>query len=75
MAILGLKTPDTYNGIHIENCKGVEYGYSGNLKVMSKEAFKLLINNLESCSGKADWVKDANWETIGKGLFYADGRA
>merc|ERR1739844_111842 len=46
--------PDTYTGVYIENCKGVEWGYFGNLEIMSKKAFKLLIDNIDSCSEKID---------------------
>jgi len=61
--------PDTYTGVYLENCKGVEYGYFGNLEVMSKKAFKLLVDNLESCSEKIDWVKGTKWGPIGEDLF------
>jgi len=60
---------DTYTGVYLENCKGVEYGYFGNLEVTSKKAFKLLIDNLESCSQKIDWVKGTKLGPIGEDLF------
>ena len=34
---------------------------------MSKETFKLLINNLETYSEKIDWVKDARWKAMNQG--------
>jgi len=60
---------DTYTGVYLENCKGVEYGYFGNLEVTSKKAFQLLIDNLDSCSQKIDWVKGTKWGPIGEDLF------
>jgi len=60
---------DTYTGVYLENCKGVEYGYFGNLEVSSKKAFKLLLDNLESCSQKIDWVKGTKLGPIGEDLF------
>jgi len=61
--------PDTYTGVYIENCKGVEWGYFGNLEIMSKTAFKLLLDNIDSCSDKIDWVKGTKWGPIGEDLF------
>jgi len=61
--------PVSWQGVYIENCEGVEYGYFGNLEVFSTKAFGLLLDNLDSCSAKIDWVKGTKWGPIGEDLF------
>merc|ERR1712187_773430 len=45
------------NGIYLENCKYVNYGYFGNLEVFSQAAFTTLLANIDSCnvSPKLNW--------------------
>jgi len=40
---------DTPHGMYLENCKNVQYGYFGNLEVISKTGVKALLDNLEEC--------------------------
>jgi len=40
---------DTPHGVYFENCKDVQYGYFGNLEVMSKTAAGVLTDQLEEC--------------------------
>jgi len=61
--------PLTFSGIYIENCKGVQWGFFGNLEVFSREAFQTLVDNLNDCSKKIDWVKGTKWGPIGEDLF------
>jgi hypothetical protein len=43
------KQHDTPHGVYFENCKNVQYGYFGNLEVMSKTAAQVLTDQLEDC--------------------------
>jgi hypothetical protein len=61
--------PVSWQGVYVENCEGVEYGFFGNLEVFSKKAFNLLLDNIDSCSEKIDWVKGTKWGPIGEDLF------
>jgi len=61
--------PLTYAGIYIENCKEVMWGFFGNLEVFSKDAFQALVDNLDDCGKKIDWVKGTKWGPIGEDLF------
>jgi len=40
---------DTPHGLYLENCKNVQYGYFGNLEVISKTGVKALLDGLEEC--------------------------
>jgi len=64
-----VKQPVSWQGIYVENCKDVEYGFFGNLEVYSKHAFTLLLDNIDSCSQKIDWVTGTKWGPIGEDLF------
>merc|ERR1712154_381822 len=43
------KAGESPHGIYFENCNSVQYGFFGNLEVMSKEATKVLTTYLEDC--------------------------
>jgi len=43
------KSGESPHGIYFENCKNVQYGFFGNLEVMSNEATKVLTTYLEDC--------------------------
>jgi len=43
------KQHDTPHGVYFENCKNVQYGYFGNLEVMSNTAAGVLTQYLEDC--------------------------
>jgi len=43
---------DTPHGVYFENCKNVQYGFFGNLEVMSNTAVQVLTSNLEECHEK-----------------------
>jgi len=51
--LAGYKAPA--GGIYIENCAKVEYGFFGNLEVVSSEGFNTFLSNLEDCKAKVDW--------------------
>jgi len=40
---------DTPHGMYLENCKNVQYGYFGNLEVISRKGMKAIIAGLEEC--------------------------
>jgi len=40
---------DTPHGLYFENCKNVQYGYFGNLEVISRKGYKSIMNGLEEC--------------------------
>merc|ERR1719493_573395 len=42
-------------GVYIENCKFVDWGYFGNLEVFSKQAFATMVNNLDTCYSSLPW--------------------
>jgi len=59
-------------GIYIENCKYVDWGYFGNLEVFSKQAFQTLVENLETCYTEIDWktgIKGGKYGATGEDLF------
>merc|ERR1739844_611869 len=43
------KNGESPHGIYFENCKNVQYGFFGNLEVMSHEAINVLTKYLEDC--------------------------
>merc|ERR1712203_626986 len=47
----------------------VKWGFFGNLEVFSVEAFNTLLDNIDSCSQKIDWVKGTKFGPIGEDLF------
>merc|ERR1712217_92199 len=59
-------------GLYLENCKYVDYGYFGNLEVFSKNAFGTLIKNLETCYTTLPWkvgIKHGKYGPMGEDLF------
>jgi len=62
------------NGIYLENCKYVDYGYFGNLEVFSQAAFATLLQNIDTCnvSPEINWkvgVKNGKYGPMGEDLF------
>merc|ERR1711920_967077 len=53
-------------GVYLENCKFVDWGYFGNLEVFSKQAFTTLVENLDRCYDELDWRvgSSAPWARI-----------
>jgi len=48
--------PVTHEGLYIEHCKEVDFGFFGSLEVISKTAAKILFENVESCyNGGVGW--------------------
>jgi len=40
---------DSPHGLYFENCKNVQYGFFGNLEVISRKGYKTIMNNLQDC--------------------------
>jgi len=62
------------NGVYLENCKYVQYGYFGNLEVFSKAAFNTLLANMDSCKSdpQVNWkvgVQGGKYGPMGEDLF------
>merc|ERR1712241_1509328 len=62
------------NGIYLENCKYVDYGYFGNLEVFSQAAFATLLQNIDTCnvSPELNWevgIKNGKYGPMGEDLF------
>merc|ERR1712051_392879 len=47
--------PVPSQGLYIENCKYVDWGYFGNLEVFSRQAFETMVDNVETCYTEIDW--------------------
>merc|ERR1712047_153565 len=59
-------------GLYMENCKFVDWGYFGNLEVFSKQAFTTLVNNLDACYTSLPWkvgVHGGKHGPMGEDLF------
>merc|ERR1711920_140078 len=59
-------------GVYMENCKYVDYGYFGNLEVFSNRAFGTLLAKLDTCYDELDWkvgVDGGKWGPMGEDLF------
>merc|ERR1712039_1039821 len=59
-------------GVYMENCKYVDYGYFGNLEVFSHRAFGTLLAKLDTCYDEVDWklgVDGGKWGPMGEDLF------
>jgi len=67
----GYKEPA--GGIYVENCRKVQYGFFGNLEVVSAAGFNTFLSNLEDCKTKTvDWKGlDPEWKygPYGEDLF------
>jgi len=59
-------------GVYMENCKFVDWGYFGNLEVFSKQAFATLVNSLDTCYHSLPWkvgVHGGKHGPMGEDLF------
>jgi len=59
-------------GVYMENCKFVEYGYFGNLEVFSTEAFKTLTSSLDHCYDALPWkvgIHGGKYGPMGEDIF------
>jgi len=66
------KQPVTNNGIYLENCKYVNYGFFGNLEVFSHHAIATYLGNLDNCKSVLNWKgseKDTGYQPWGEDLF------
>jgi len=64
--------PRTTNGIMLQNCRYVDYGFFGNLEVLSPKAFSVLTDSLETCYTEIDWmvgIKGGKYGPMGEDLF------
>jgi hypothetical protein len=62
------------SGSYLVNCPYVDYGFFGNLEVISKTAFQTLLDNLDVCKADAsiDWkvgIKKGKYGPMGEDLF------
>jgi len=70
---LGTKKGDSPHGVYYENCKNVQYGFFGNLEVISRAGTKVLTQYLEDChavfapcaNDGCDW----KWGSWGEDVF------
>ena len=46
----------TSNGIYLENCKYVNFGFFGNLEVMSRKAAQTYIANIDDCMNSLNYL-------------------
>merc|ERR1712039_1111886 len=56
----------------LQNCEYVDYGFFGNLEVISGKAFGVLVGNLDTCYTEVDWkvgVKGGKYGPMGEDLF------
>jgi len=59
-------------GLYMENCKYVNWGYFGNLEVFSKQAFTTLVGSLEECYTTLPWkvgALEGKFGPMGEDLF------
>jgi len=66
----GVRVPE--EGLYMENCKFVDWGYFGNLEVFSKQAFQTLLDNVDTCYDAIDWklgVHGGKYGPMGEDLF------
>jgi len=66
----GYKVPA--EGVYVENCKKVLFGFFGNLEVVSATGFNTFLSNLEDCKKTIDWKgQDPDWKygPYGEDLF------
>jgi len=60
------------DGIYLENCRFVDYGYFGNLEVYSEAAFRTLLENIDMCKASLNWktgIKNGKYGPMGEDLF------
>jgi hypothetical protein len=65
--------PVTYNGVYLENCKNVRMGFHGSFEVISKDAWGIFMNNLDTCSSELPWehADHAHFRYYGEDKFLA----
>merc|ERR1712014_390779 len=61
-------------GTFLINCEGVKYGFFGNLEVISKTAFSILLANVDTCNTDtvSDWkvgIEKGKYGPMGEDLF------
>jgi len=64
--------PRTINGVMLQNCQYVDYGFFGSLEVLSKRAFEVLVDNVDTCYTQIDWkvgIKHGKYGPMGEDLF------
>jgi len=66
--------PVPLTGIFLQNCQAVDFGFFGNLEVFSKEAFMILVSNIDTCKKQtvSDWkvgVHHGKYGPMGEDLF------
>jgi hypothetical protein len=69
-ALRGMGVPA--EGVYLENCPFVEYGYFGSLEVYSKNAFGTLLLQAEDCYAGMNWkvgIKNGKYGPMGEDLF------
>ena len=48
-------TRECRNGMYLENCRYVKFGWFGSLRISSRTAFDTLPDNIDSCKQSLDW--------------------
>jgi len=57
----GYKVPA--EGVYVENCKKVLFGFFGNIEVVSATAFNTFLSNIDDCKKTLDWKgQDPDWK-------------
>jgi len=62
----------TTNGIYLENCKYVKFGFFGNLEVISKQGVATYVANIDDCKSSLNYMgsdEDFGGEPWGEDLF------
>merc|ERR1719414_1653930 len=62
----------TANGVYLENCKYVRFGFFGNLEVISRQAVATYIANIDDCKATLNYMgaeEDYGMEPWGEDLF------
>jgi len=60
------------DGLYMENCQYVDYGFFGNLEVISKKAFTTLLAHIDECKAEINWkvgIKNGKYGPMGEDLF------
>jgi len=60
------------NGMYLENCRYVKYGWFGSLEIFSRKAFETLVDNIDSCKQSLDWkvgIEGGKYGPMGEDLF------
>merc|ERR1739844_449547 len=62
----------TSSGIYLENCKYVNFGFFGNLEVISHQGFSAFLANLEDCTKALNWKGKEKDTGMGGGSLHAE---